>query len=194
MSVSRETLEERYADLLRQWSPRINLIAKADLDRIEDRHIADCRAFLDFVHPNADWLDIGSGGGLPGIVIAIGAGDALSSLTMVESDRRKATFLRTAIRELGLRAGVRAERAETLPPGIADILSARALASLEALLGHAAHLLRPNGIGLFQKGIGWPEEVDLARETWSFDCDVHPSPTHPGAALLKVWNVRPTNA
>ena len=138
LNVSRETKArlEIYAELLRKWNPKINLVSKGTIDDLWSRHIIDsAQIYALACHPIEHWIDLGSGGGFPGLVIAIMAADRGSpgKTTLVESDARKCAFLRTVIRETGANATVMNERIEVLPSLEADILSARALGSLELL-------------------------------------------------------------
>ncbi|MFC6758343.1 16S rRNA (guanine(527)-N(7))-methyltransferase RsmG [Sulfitobacter porphyrae] len=116
LNVSRETtvLLTQFSELVERWTVRINLISKASVDGIWERHVADSAQLFELAPEFEHWVDLGSGGGFPGIVIAIIAKEARpeARITLVESDLRKATFLRTAIRELGLNAKVIAERSK----------------------------------------------------------------------------------
>ncbi|MGR3395354.1 MULTISPECIES: 16S rRNA (guanine(527)-N(7))-methyltransferase RsmG [Paracoccaceae] len=191
VDVSRETGEKlsAFASLVRKWSPAINLVSKSDLPYIETRHIADSLQLSDYIPRSGGiWADFGSGGGFPGIVTAIVAAEKAPDLRfhLVESDQRKSTFLRTAARELALNVTVHSERIETLAPLAADIISARALAPLDTLLGYAARHLSANGRCLFLKGQMHESEIETAREHWRFDCDSRVSRTDPDARLLRV--------
>lgn len=193
IDVSRETLErlEVYVDLVRKWNPKINLVSKPSLDDIWQRHIADS-VQLNNLAPSGDtWVDLGSGGGFPGIVLAILGLEAATDreFTLIESDHRKSTFLRTAIRELELKAQVLSQRIEEVPPLKADVLSARALADLDTLLGFASRHLHPAGTALFPKGETWEKEEHAAREQWSYSCEVIKSKTNPDAAILKIKDI-----
>lgn len=190
LDVSRETVERLRAleSLLIKWNPAINLVSKATLPSAWDRHIVDSAQIYQLGQNGGHWVDLGSGGGFPGLVIAClaaGRGDPLR-VTLVESDQRKATFLRTASAHLGLEATVVCQRIEQVDPLQADTLSARALAPLPVLLGYAKrHLLSP-GLCLFPKGATWRQEVELARKEWHFDLDVHQSTTDSDGAILSV--------
>ncbi len=191
--VSRETLMrlEIYVDLIRKWNPRINLVSRSSLQRVWDRHIADSLQVFAIAGPFSHWVDIGSGGGLPGLVAAICAMEtaAAARFTLIESDQRKCVFLRTVARELGLPVTVLSERIELVPPQGADILSARALADLDKLLGFSQRHLDPSGMCLFPKGATWKNEVEDARPQWRFDCEAVKSVTEPEAAILKIQGV-----
>ncbi|MDK3071777.1 16S rRNA (guanine(527)-N(7))-methyltransferase RsmG [Sedimentitalea sp. JM2-8] len=192
-NVSRETQErlQVFADLVEKWNPRINLVSRNSLVHLWGRHIIDSIQIFQCTPPAAHWLDLGSGGGFPGVVVAILAADAAPEMdvTLVESDQRKAAFLRTAIRETGVRGRVRAERIETLDPQNATILSARALADLTGLLGFCERHLDSNGTALFPKGVTWKEEVAEARKNWSFDMEKVDSKTMDGSVILKISGV-----
>lgn len=194
MDVSRETSDRLgiYAQLLRKWNPRINLVSRNTLDDLETRHIADSMQVFDLASRGwKHWADLGSGGGFPGLVIAILAAEFSpeAQVTLVESDQRKCAFLRTVIRETGVPAAVIAERIEATAPLSADILSARALADLDALLGFADRHLGDAGTALFSKGANWKKEVDNARVQWRFDCEATTSRTEPNAVILKIGGI-----
>ena len=190
-SVSRETHArlEQFAALVRKWSPVINLVSKSDLADLETRHIADSLQLSRHIPQDGGlWADIGSGGGFPGLVIAIIADERSPDLEMhlIESDQRKAAFLRTAARELALRVTVHCERVEALDPLHADVISARALAPLDTLLGYAQRHLSENGTCAFLKGQAHHSEIETARANWHFHCESHPSQTDPNARILLV--------
>ncbi|XXK31259.1 16S rRNA (guanine(527)-N(7))-methyltransferase RsmG [Rhodobacteraceae bacterium nBUS_24] len=191
VNVSRETIEalEHFAALIEKWTVKINLISKASLADLWDRHILDSAQLLKICPRNIQkWLDLGSGGGLPGVVVAILAKELIPKLTMtlVESDKRKSVFLRTAIRELELNATVLNARIEKTAPLQADVISARALAELDVLLALAEPHLTKNTICLFQKGENWQKELSKAQQSWSFHCDITKSETQSGAIILKL--------
>ncbi|MBT6099800.1 MAG: 16S rRNA (guanine(527)-N(7))-methyltransferase RsmG [Marinovum sp.] len=194
VNVSRETIEalEHFAALIEKWTVKINLISKASLADLWDRHILDSAQLLKICPRNIqNWLDLGSGGGLPGVVVAILAKELIPKLTMtlVESDKRKSVFLRTAIRELELNATVLNARIEKTAPLQADVISARALAELGVLLALAEPHLTNNTICLFQKGENWQKELSKAQQSWSFHCDITKSETQSGAIILKLGEV-----
>ena len=193
-NVSRETMDRltRYHELLLKWNAKINLISRSSISDIWDRHIWDSAQIV-AVSPFASaWLDIGSGGGFPGLVVAIYAkeNNPAQHVSLVESDQRKAAFLRTVVRELGLNATVLSERVESLAPMNADVLSARALADLDQLLRYANRHLAKDGTALFLKGENWQNEVEIARDSWSFKLEAHRSKTSPTAALLEIKEIQ----
>ena len=194
LDVSRETTDRLRAleRLLVKWNPAINLVSKATLPQAWDRHILDSAQIYQLAPPSSHWVDLGSGGGFPGLVIACLATELRPELkvTLVESDQRKATFLRQAARELSLNTAVISARIEAVDPLAADILSARALAPLTDLLAFADRHMRPEGTALFPKGVSWRDEVARAQEGWHFDSVTHPSATDPNGAILAVKAIR----
>lgn len=189
--VSRETIERLalYEAALRKWSRSINLVAPEDLDQITARHFADSLQIAPHV-VGESLADLGSGGGFPGLVLA--AANPSLPVNLIESDTRKATFLRTAAREMKLQnVTVLAERIEAAPPQNAACVTARALAPLPRLLGYVNRHLRPGGTALLMKGAQWRTEVDAARQMWEFRCDAIPSVTDTNAAILHVTDLRP---
>ena len=194
MSVSRETAERLaiYQGMIRQWNPRINLVAPSTLDDLENRHIADCLQVADLAGAiTGTWADLGSGGGLPGLVLAIAQADTDTDFTLIESDQRKAAFLRAVVRETGLRrVTVLPRRIEAVPSLNAAYVSARALAPLRQLVAYLALHLAPSGRAFLMKGRQWQAEVEDARQAWIFDHVAHPSRTQDGAAILEVSGVK----
>lgn len=189
--VSRETLERLYAyhQLLHKWNPSINLVSRSTLTEAWSRHFADSAQLWSLSPETAThWADFGSGGGFPGMVIAILAADRRPEMavSLVESDSRKAAFLATVARETGVKPRIFTSRTEALPPLHADIVSARALAPLDILLGHAERHLAPGGMALFPKGEKAQAELDKARARWRFSLQEHRSLTDPSAVILVI--------
>jgi 16S rRNA (guanine527-N7)-methyltransferase len=192
--VSREAQRRLglFESLLRKWNPAINLVARSSVDDIWNRHIWDSAQVLLAAPPAArTWADLGSGGGFPGLVIAAVAADARPQLhvTLVESDQRKATFLRVAATEMGISAAVIAQRIESVPPLNQDVVSARALAPVATLCRYAARHLASHGTAIFLKGAGVAAEIDLARREWRFDLETRASITDPSGAILVIRNL-----
>lgn len=189
--VSRETTArlEAYAALLAQWTARINLVSDGTLPDIWGRHFADSAQLWTLRPTDArTWLDLGSGAGFPGLVIAAMAAERAPELrvALVEGDQRKAAFLRRAAAVVGVAVDVHAIRVEALPPAGADVVSARALAPLEALLAHAEKHRRPGGICLFPKGAAVHKEIEATERKWRFDHRLHPSLTDSRAAIMEI--------
>ncbi len=193
LDVSRETMHrlEAFEALLIKWNAHINLISRASLEDLWHRHILDSVQAYQVAPTGMTWADLGSGGGFPGLVVAILAAEQQPdmSVTLIESDQRKSEFLRAAAREVGIACKVLPERVEAADPQGADIVSARALGDLSVLLGYAERHLAKDGTALFLKGVTWQKELDTARLEWRFDFDVIESRTMPGAAILKLKGV-----
>lgn len=189
--VSRET-EQRLvdlSDLVVRWNKAINLISKASAGQIWNRHVLDSAQTFSLAPVGARrWADLGSGGGFPGLVVAVLALEQQPDLdlVLVESDIRKCVFLKEAIRELQINATVLAQRIEDLAPLQADVVSARALAPLGVLCEYAHQHLTPSGTALFLKGAGSAVELAEARKAWNFEVTEHPSKTDPSAAVLAM--------
>lgn len=208
--VSRETLErlDLYESLLKLWQPRINLVANATLPDVWSRHFLDSAQILPLIPAEARvFVDLGSGGGFPGLVLAImlherrqiegatGVADRPWRFVLVESDVRKCAFLREVARQTGVAVEIlstRIENPETqykLAP--VDVVTARALAPLDRLLGLAAPLFGERTVGLFLKGQGAQAEVVAARSRWAFEASFVPSVTAVDARIVKVRSLRP---
>lgn len=194
LDVSRETMNDltSFVSLVEKWNPRINLVSKMSVADIWDRHIWDAVQIAEIVKFEEKWLDIGSGGGFPGIVLSILAKQLSPKtiFTLIESDQRKCAFLRTAVRELGLNVNIISERIEAATPQKSDVMSARALADLSALLQFAQYHLLPTGLCVFPKGQTWVKEITSAQENWSFTYEAHKSETNPDAAILTIKDIR----
>ena len=197
LSVSRETLAslEGLLTLVAKWNKSINLVSAESLQDGWKRHILDSAQLMQVTDCDAGkWVDIGSGAGFPGLVVAIISKDVRPNLTvtLVESDRRKATFLSEASRQLGLTVQVICDRVENIPPLRASVVSARAFAPLTKLLGDANRHLLPGGEGLFLKGQSHEAEIAEAKKSWVFNCRVFPSATQSGSAILRVQDIGDT--
>lgn len=187
--VSRETLDQLsdFADLVYKWNAKINLVARSTASEVLERHIADSYQLVRHAPESGTWVDLGSGGGFPGIVLAIATRDQTGlEVSMIESDTRKCAFLREAIRTLKLRAKVHNARIEKATPFSADVVSARALAPLHQLLAHMERHANPTGRGIFMKGQTWQDEVQEAEKTWDFEHHAIQSQTNPAAAILEI--------
>ncbi len=200
-AVSPETLArlQTYADCLALWQPRINLVAPSTLPDVWHRHIVDSAQILALAPPApATWADLGSGAVFPGLVVAIlfaGQTDTPPpKVTLVESDQRKCAFLAEVVRRtrLGPLISVdihcaRIESASTrAKPDSVDVVSARALAPLDKLLGLAMPLLGPGSVGLFMKGRGAEAELVDAKRCWQFAYDEVASRTDADARIIRV--------
>lgn len=193
LNVSRETEDKlrTYAALIEKWTKAINLIAPNTVPDLWHRHILDSVQVSNLAPTDwTSWLDLGSGGGLPGLVVAI-LDTKGRPVTLVESDNRKCLFLNTVRRELSLNVTVLNMRIEDVETSKASIVSARALASLEDLLRMSAPLLDPKGTALFAKGERFKQELDRANEDWHFDVDAVQSQTNHDSRILKISRIRP---
>ena len=174
-----------YRDLLLRWNIRINLISDETAAEIDQRHIADCAQLQPLLPPEGPIADIGSGAGLPGLVLAIMQPER--EVHLVESDKRKAAFLVEASAQLKLPfVRVHACRAENakLPP--LSAITARALAPLATLLPYADKFLAPGGVAVFPKGKTAEKELTEAAQGWHFTCERFPSTTNPEATILRL--------
>lgn len=180
---------EALAELVRTWSRVKNLVAASTLDDIWGRHIADSWQVADAAPDAIQWLDLGSGAGFPGLVIAIRLATIPGALVqLVESDQRKAAFLRAAIRALSLPAVVHAQRIEIVLPTIVcvDAVSARAVAPLTQLLRWTVPLIERGAVGVFPKGRGYADELHAVGIAKGVTLSVRPSLTDPEARLVIV--------
>lgn len=190
-NVSRETIERlhEFEGLVVKWTKRINLIAPSTIPDIWERHILDSAQLYEFAPMTSkSWVDLGSGGGFPGLVLAILSKEENENqrFTLIESDQRKATFLRTAIRSLDLNARVICARIEEVPPQSASVVSARALSPLNDLLAHISRHLSPDGLAIVPKGRNANLEIEKANENWTFEMEQAPSITESDASILAI--------
>jgi 16S rRNA (guanine527-N7)-methyltransferase len=195
--VSRET-ETRLAVLvaeLERWQVAKNLVSATTLEQVWSRHVADSLQLLDHAPEHAvHWLDLGAGGGFPGLPLAAALAERPgSSMTLVESNGRKCAFLRQAARLMGVKVAIHASRIEqamagniTTSLGPVDVVSARALAPLDQLLHWTEKLLTNGAIGLFPKGQDVDQELTQASKYWKFNLMIHPSLTDPAGRILRI--------
>jgi len=192
-NVSRETRAQldRYLDLLRKWTAKINLVAPGTLEQAWERHFLDSLQLLSLVPSSARLVvDFGSGGGFPGMVMAV-ADSANPDRTyhLVESDKRKCAFLRSVRRETSASVTIHESRIEALEPLNAGVAVARALAPLPLLLEFAHRHLGPGGRCLFLKGEKAKQEIHAARAEWQFSCVEHPSMTSEDSVILEIGDL-----
>lgn len=179
---------EQYVEQLLKWNAKINLISSTTVEDVWRRHIEDSLQLLPLLPPTAMTLaDLGSGAGLPGMVIAIAKPDI--SVTLIEKDQRKSAFLNEVKSRLKLHnvsivtADIESQASRY------DSVCARALAPLDQLLGFASKLIVPNGQAIFLKGENYAEEISAAKKTWSFDVALTQSVTHRASSILTVTNL-----
>ncbi len=173
-----------FADLLLRWNKTLNLIAAHDTGVVWERHIQDSLQLVPLLPPGAPRaIDLGTGGGFPGLVLAIATGIPFD---LIESDRRKASFLRTAVLATAAPATVHASRIEDAAVPPAPLVTARALAPLPRLLRLASRLLTPDGTCLLLKGAKADDELVAARREWSMTVGKVPSRTGADGVILRV--------
>jgi 16S rRNA (guanine527-N7)-methyltransferase len=193
IDVSRETQErlERFADLFLKWAARINLIAPSTIEQVWARHIVDSLQIRNIVSQPGRWIDIGSGGGFPGIITAITLAESQDGwIDLVESNNKKCSFLRMALTETGGRGKVHPVRIEEAVKSLTapDFISARALADLDSLFGYVMPWAEtnPDLRLLFHKGRDYQAEIDKARGRWDFDLIKHQSVVEADSVILEI--------
>ena len=190
--VSRETLArlETFVGLLLQWQKTTNLISPTTIPNLWTRHVADSLQLLDLAPTAKSWVDFGSGGGFPGIPVACVLADRPgATVHLVESNGKKAAFLREAIRVTGIPAVVHAERIEDCGDSFGDkvdVVSARALAPLKILCDQAFPLIAKGAVGLFPKGQDVAAELTEAAKYWRVEAWTILSRTSPGGCIVAV--------
>lgn len=200
--ISRETLEllDIYANTLQHWQKTINLVAPSTLDSVWQRHFADSAQLLKLAPENVtSWVDLGSGAGFPGLVIAIlihgkrGA-EAGSVVRLIESDARKAAFLGEIARRTSVAVDIVPRRIELSSTQAnfepVEVVTARALAPLERLLGLAYRFFNDGTIGLFPKGRDVEREIEAARKDWQFDVRLEQSLTDPEGRIAVIEHLK----
>lgn len=194
--VSRETFDDltTFVELLEKWNRSINLVSPQSLPDVWTRHILDSAQLFPFFDGSVGKaVDIGTGGGFPGLVLAIifkhSAPDR--QVTLIESDQRKCAFLLTVSSQLNLNSKVIAKRIEQVPPSEADVLTSRALAPLSQLLGYAHRHLKPEGTAFLLKGRSAEAEIEEALASWSLDLKRKESKTTSDGVILEIRNLRP---
>lgn len=196
LNVSRETLQrlERYADLLRKWQMRINLVAHQSLDDLWRRHILDSGQLKSLLPSDArNIADVGSGGGFPGLVLAI---LGVPGVHLIESDSRKCVFLAEAARAAGLEPGrnpiIHNTRVEALAGLKVDAVTSRACARLTGLLGYCHPLMAGGGVCLLLKGAKVDEELTEAVKSWHMDIERFASLSDPSGTVLRISRLAPS--
>lgn len=186
---------ERFVRLLAEWRRVHNLVGASTLAHVWTRHVADSLQLMEHAPAGwREWVDLGSGAGFPGLVVAIASkACAERHVTLVESTAKKSAFLRAAIRETGVNASVAAERIESHAKGFgrrADIVSARALAPLPALVALSEAYAHEGTLMLFPKGKEHVQEIEAASHRWSFDVIDFKSVTDSNGRILAIRNLR----
>jgi 16S rRNA (guanine527-N7)-methyltransferase len=192
--VSRETSERltKFAAVFDQWQRRINLVSPSTMDDFWNRHVADSLQLLDLAPSAESWLDLGSGGGFPGLVVASArTSDPKLKTILVESNGKKAAFLREASRIAGISADIRADRLETVLPNLpkpVSVVSACALAPLDQLVTWTAELLKTGTLGLFLKGRDARSELAALECPAFLNWKAFPSTVDPQSQIIALWN------
>lgn len=193
--VSRETLEklETYERLLLKWQKAINLVGPATLEDLAERHFFDSAQMFRYITDiDVKLADMGSGGGFPGMILAI---LGVKEVHLIKSDVRKATFLREVSRETATPVTIHDKRVEDCKIEGIGVVTARALAALKELVTHTHNLAPTQTVyGLFAKGLQHGDEIDKARKEWDFDIEVFASETDISGKILRVTNIRAKTA
>ena len=194
--VSRETAArlDRFVAVLLTWQDTTQLIASSTVAHLWTRHIADSLQLIDAAPKARTWVDLGSGGGFPGLVLACALVDTPDAVVhLVESNMKKAAFLREAVRATNVHAVVHAERIEIFTQGFADqadVVTARALAPLKRLLEQSFGLLTTGALGVFPKGQDVEAELTEASKYWTIDAELIQSKTDPRGRIVLVRDAK----
>jgi len=195
--VSREIAArlDRFVALLLDRQQRLNLIAPSTIPNVWTRHVADSLQLLELAPQARTWIDLGSGAGFPGLVIACALADAPGAeVHLVESTGKKSDFLREAARHIGVPATVHGVRIEDFAKNLTlrpDIVTARALAPLDEILALAHPFSKTGAQGLFLKGQDVGSELTLASKYWKFEPVLVPSKTSPNSRIVSVRSWEP---
>ena len=191
--VSRETLHRLtiYVDLLREWQSRKNLVSEASLSDVWRRHVLDSAQLFPLLDEDDEIVDLGSGAGFPGLVLAI---MGMQNVRLVESNHGKSAFLRAAADATGTAVEIWTDRAEQLGQGalagVADVVTARAVGPLTRLLPWIAPIIRPGGCALLLKGARTDDELNDARSAWRMRATRLPSRSDPSGTILRLEDIR----
>jgi 16S rRNA (guanine527-N7)-methyltransferase len=192
VDVSRETFSrlEVLVSLLLKWQKSHNLIASSTIPQVWTRHVADALQLMALAPQANAWVDLGSGGGFPGLVLGCALGDQPDArIDLIESNAKKSAFLREAVRVLRIPGFVHNQRIEYVTQSWdrpVEIVTARALAPLPQLLDYAAQLMEKGAQALFHKGQDVDAELTEAAKYWNVDADILPSLTHPDGRILRI--------
>jgi 16S rRNA (guanine527-N7)-methyltransferase len=188
-NVSRETLDQliRYVDLLTAWNARINLVGRNTIGDVWRRHVLDAAQLYPHIPQGTRLLiDLGSGAGLPGLILSI---LGVPEVHLIESDARKAVFLREAARVTGSAVSVHAVRIDRVKPLVAQVVTARALAPVMELLEISERFRTPDTVCLFLKGENVQEELTRAAKQWNMTARQSPSLSDPSGCILRLENI-----
>ncbi len=185
VNVSRETKFAEYEKLLKKWNDKINLIGKSSIEDFNDRHLKDSLQLKKFINDNEKVIDIGSGGGLPGIILSI---SGVKEVTLIESDSSKCSFLNSAKVISDNKINVLNYRVEDLDDLSCDIITCRAFARIDKIFSLTGQIQTKKYI--FLKGKSYLDELDEAKKNWTFKYDIHDSTTHDDGKVLICYNVK----
>ena len=193
--VSRETMEkfQIYVDLLVEWQAKTNLVANSTIGSVWQRHICDSVQCRSIIQKPTNWLDIGSGAGFPGLVVAIMEVENPNfKIQLVESNAKKCAFLRKVARETGTSVEVTLGRIESVAKQYTkkQVVSARALAPIDKLINLTQDWINDGAIGLFPKGRDYLVELEKCRGVWEFDLVTHDSLIEENSVLLEISNLK----
>lgn len=191
-NVSRETFcrLKGYEDLVKEWQKKINLVSRETLEMFWHWHIVDSAQIFPLINPKEPVIDLGSGAGFPGLVLSI---LGIPQVTLVESCRKKTSFLREARRVLNADVQIYEGRIETMPLTRVSTITSRALTSVEGLLEYAYRIIEPQTELVFFKGKKSKEEIKEAQKKWTFNFIEKPSITSPEGSILIITGVRRKN-
>ena len=193
--VSRETMErfQIYVDILVDWQAKTNLVAKSTLGAVWQRHICDSVQCRSIIPKATNWLDIGSGAGFPGLVVAIMEIENPDfKMQLVESNAKKCAFLRKVARETGTNVEVTLGRVESVAKQNVQtqVVSARALAPIDQLINLTQGWINQGAVGLFPKGRDYLVELEKCRGVWEFDLVTHDSMIENNSVLLEISDLK----
>jgi 16S rRNA (guanine527-N7)-methyltransferase len=193
-NVSRETFEklEKYVELVLKWQKSVNLISNSTISQIWERHVCDSVQLINLMDINNNkFFDIGSGAGFPGLVLAIilQEKNPEAVVELVESDRKKCLFLNEVKRQLGLNVKISNQRIENLDDNKYDVITSRALASLDKLFDYVYRFCDLDTKLIFPKGENFEKEILDAKENWVFSCKIEVSKTNDKAVVLIIENL-----
>lgn len=195
-NVSRETISklEKFADLLKEWNQKLNLVSRNSLEVLWERHILDSLQLSEYISPDTKKiLDIGSGAGFPGVVLAIVMQEKMPAtrITLVESITKKTVYLKDICDKLGLlNVEIKNDRVENLHVEAPDVITARAVAALQVLCGYALRLSKNSTELLFLKGKSYKDEIAVANKIWEFNLQVFPNKYGDDGVVLKLSGLR----
>lgn len=193
-NVSRETFAKlkTYESLLVSWNKKVNLVAESTISHLWSRHFIDSMQLLNYAPVEMKWLDIGSGAGFPGLVLAVIAKEKQpnAEFVLIEPSSKKRRFLGVVAKQIGIQVKVLGMKCENVEPQRANIVTARAVAPLPKLLKMTVRHLAKNGTLIFPKGRNRELEIKAARSEWNFDLEEIPSVTDQKSAILIIRDAR----